>query len=102
MAFNILYVTHPDEITADEIASTVVGERLAACGNVFPITSTFWWEGIIENEAEWVSILKTTMEKREELMRRIESLHPYEVPCIMIIEVSANKAYEKWIADSVA
>ncbi|NOQ55699.1 MAG: divalent cation tolerance protein CutA [Nanohaloarchaea archaeon] len=27
----------------------------------------------------------------------IEKIHPYDVPCIMRIDVKANESYENWI-----
>jgi len=35
------------------------------------------------------------------LQEEITEVHPYTVPCIMKIEVSANQAYEDWIRQEV-
>jgi periplasmic divalent cation tolerance protein len=101
MAFFILYVTYPSENEARRISDSIVAARLAACANIFPIQSAYWWEGKIENGKEWVSLLKTASHLRRQLQEAIERLHPYEVPCIMQWEVIANKAYENWISASV-
>ena len=101
MAFIIFYVTHPSEEEARRISDSIVTARMAACANIFPIQSAYWWEGKIENGKEWVSLLKTAPHLRSQLQEAIERLHPYEVPCIMQWEVSANEAYENWILSSV-
>ena len=101
MAFLIFYITHPSEKVAQEISATIVQEKLAACSNILPIQSMYWWQGSIQNEGEWVSILKTTEANKDRMMERVEQLHPYEVPCILFFKVEANAAYEKWIRDSV-
>jgi periplasmic divalent cation tolerance protein len=48
-----------------------------------------------------VGIVKTTRDKWEQLKQRVESLHPYDTPCIMKFDVEANEKYEAWIRDSV-
>ena len=97
MAFAMFYTTHPDEATAKRVARTLVEERLAACYNVLPMQSCFFWENALVNDDEWVAILKTRTALIEALTRRFEALHPYEVPCCMHWEVNANAAYERWI-----
>ncbi len=99
MAFLLFHVTHPDEATARRIAGHVVEQRLAACANLFPITSTYWWEGAVQNDNEWVSILKTSLEREAALEAEIRKIHPYEVPCILRYPVRANEEYERWIGE---
>lgn len=98
MPFLLFYVTHPDEATARRVAEHLVNERLAACANVFPITSAYWWQSAVQRGGEWVSILKTRLDLEEKLETEIRKIHPYEVPCVLRFEVRANEAYENWIA----
>lgn len=100
MAFLLFYVTHPDEATARQIATQMVERRLAACANIFPISSAYWWNGAVQQENEWVSVLKTRPELEMHLEETIKQIHHYEVPCILRFEVRANEDYEKWILDS--
>ena len=95
--FLVFYITYPDEATARSISENLVKQRLAACANVFPIQSVYWWEGAVQQEGEWVSILKTRLAMESALEKAIEELHPYETPCIMRFEARANEAYERWI-----
>ncbi len=100
MAFLNFYITCPDENTAREISRKLVAQRLAACANFFPISSVYWWENAIQQEGEWVLILKTRPELEDTLEAALQKLHPYEVPCIMRYEVRANASYEAWIRES--
>ncbi|HAD14385.1 MAG TPA: divalent-cation tolerance protein CutA [Saprospirales bacterium] len=100
MPFLLFYITHPDEATARQIANTLVERRLAACANIFPISSAYWWQGAVQQESEWVSLVKTRLELEITLEKAVQELHPYEVPCIMRLEVRANEAYEKWVEES--
>lgn len=97
----ILYVTYPSEEEARRIADAAVSARLAACANLFPIQSAYWWNGNMESGGEWVSLLKTASYLKYRIQELIERLHPYETPCIMQWGVSANDAYENWILSSV-
>ena len=97
MPFLVFYVTHPDEATAQRISGAMVEQRLAACANIFPIQSAYWWEGAVQQEGEWVSILKTRPELENALEQAILEIHPYTTPCILRFEVRANASYEKWV-----
>lgn len=97
MSFIIIYITHESESAAQTLTNTLLEQKLIACANTFPMTSAYWWQGAIQNDAEWVSIVKTKTALWEIVRDKIEALHPYEVPCIMKIEAEANDAYEKWI-----
>ena len=49
---------------AERIAVELVDLRLAACAQVSgPITSTYRWQGQIENAEEWLCTAKTTREQ---------------------------------------
>ncbi len=101
MSFAIIYITHESEAEARRVSDHLLEEKLVACANIFSITSAYWWEGDIQYEGEWVSIVKTIPGNWTALQRAVEEIHPYEVPCIMKIEAEANAAYEKWIRESV-
>ena len=77
-------------------------ERLAACGTVLPgAQSIYRWQGAVESAAEVQIILKTTTENVTKLIARITELHPYEVPEIVSMDVSAGlPAYLAWIDSS--
>ncbi len=99
--FSVLYVTHPDEETARKLSRLLLEEKLIACANLFPIQSAYWWEGEVQTEGEWVSLLKTTSDLYPLVEQRLLKLHPYDTPCIIRTEVQANESYERWIRESV-
>jgi len=46
--------------------------------------------------------MKTTEEKLGELEKKIRSLHSYEVPCVVGMELKkASGAYLKWVTKSL-
>lgn len=101
MAFIIVYITNENEAEAQRLSHILLEKKLVACANMFPVQSAFWWQGNIQQEREWVSIVKTIPaywgKLREEVLRQ----HKYTTPCVMKLEVEANPAYEAWIRNSV-
>ena len=101
MSFIIVYITHANESEATKVTDFLIEHKFAACANIFPIKSAYWWKGDIENNDEFVSIVKTIPENWEALKAEVEKIHPYDVPCIMKLKVEANPPYEQWIRDAV-
>ncbi|WP_302080888.1 divalent-cation tolerance protein CutA [Salinibaculum rarum] len=96
-----LYVTAP-ESAADDIARTIVDERLAACVNAVPCESTYRWDGAVHEDSEVILLVKTTSDAVDRLTDRLESLHPYDVPCIeRFDEDDVLPAFADWRAKSV-
>lgn len=94
-----VYVTAPSSDVAEKITTIAVDEKLAACGNILPgMTSIYKWQGKTEQAQEIVLILKTRAALFEKLSARIAALHPYDVPCIVALPVSAGlPSYLSWI-----
>lgn len=97
MSFIMVYTTHSSEAEANRISQHLLDKKLIACANIFPMSSAYWWQNTIQNEAEWVAIVKTSLEKWAIVKSEIERIHPYEIPCIIKITVEANEKYERWI-----
>jgi periplasmic divalent cation tolerance protein len=99
----IVLCTCPDRATAERIAETVVGERLAACVNIVPgLTSVYRWEGQIQHDAELLLLIKTRQAAYPLLEGRVRELHPYQIPEIVALPIqTGSAAYLDWIADHV-
>ncbi len=84
---------------AQNIAEALVKEHLAACVHVAgPITSTYWWQGNMEEAEEWICAIKTRKELFEDVADMIKRLHPYEEPEIIAIPIIAgSEGYLDWI-----
>ncbi len=96
----MIYVTHQNKDEAKKIGNYLLDNKLIACANYFPIEAAYWWNGAIESDDEIVSLLKTRKENWEKVRDVIEKIHPYDVPCIIKIELKANEKYEQWILES--
>ena len=102
-AVRVVLVTVPDEETGNNLAHAVVGDRLAACGNLIPgLTSTYRWRGEVHQDPECLIIFKTTDSVVDALKRRVVELHPYEVPEFLVLApVEGFLPYLEWVQAEV-
>jgi len=101
MKVPMLVITNLGDISSARIlARTLVERRLAACVNMLPgVQSVYRWRDAIEEEAEVMLLIKTTARCYAELEQTIKALHPYELPEIVALPLSAGlPAYLDWIA----
>jgi periplasmic divalent cation tolerance protein len=89
-----------DMASARLLARALVEQRLAACVNMLPaVQSVYRWNDVIEEAAEVTLLIKTTTARYDELEQAIRALHPYELPEVIAVPVSAGSpAYLAWIA----
>ncbi len=95
-----VYLTAKDAAEAKSIARTVVAERLAACANLLGETrSIYWWNGELVEDGEVALILKTSGERKNELIDRVRELHSYDTPCVVCLPIAdGNPDFLDWIA----
>jgi periplasmic divalent cation tolerance protein len=101
MEYRSIYLTVRDEAEARQIGQALVGEKLAACVNYFPIQSIYWWKGKVEENAEFALIAKTRADLVENVIERVKELHSYAIPCTVswIIE-KGDPSCLAWISES--
>jgi periplasmic divalent cation tolerance protein len=96
----ILVVTNlPDSESAFNLGRHLVELRLAACVNVLPaVTSFYEWEGKLEQATEHTLVAKTVRARYAEVERAIIERHPYSLPEIVAVDVTAGlPAYLQWV-----
>ena len=88
---------------AEEIAKAIVEKRLAGCIQIVgPITSMYWWKGNVETAEEWLLFIKSKQELYEELEKAIKEIHPYEIPEIIAMPITAgDKDYLEWLKNEL-
>ena len=98
----LAFGTFPDIETARRIARELVTENFAACANVIPaIESIYRWQGKIEEGNETLVFFKTAATRSAAFQEKLKSLHPYEVPEIIFIPVTAGlPEYLRWVVDN--
>jgi len=96
----LLVVTNlPDAPSAARLAQQLIEARAAACVNqLAPCNSTYRWQGKIESATEVTLLIKTTRAAYPRLEKLIQVAHPYELPEIIAVPVTAGlPAYLNWI-----
>jgi periplasmic divalent cation tolerance protein len=85
---------------AEALARRLVEARVAACVNVVPkLASIYRWQGAVHTDTEALLIIKTTAARFDDLKRAVLAAHPYELPEVIAVDITAGHApYLDWIA----
>jgi len=99
----VVFCTTPDFECAQNIATTLVEEKFAACCNIIQgLVSIYRWENKIQREDELLLIIKSSSEKFSSIEERVKNLHPFETPEIIGTDFSySSNKYLSWIIESV-
>ena len=94
-----VYLTCKNEAEARRLARLALEKRLAACANIFPVSSLFWWGGAVRGSREAAVIFKTRASLEKRLVSELERAHSYDVPCIDSLPVlGMNGSCARWLA----
>ena len=102
MEYIAIFCTTNSIENAELIGNTLVQEQLAACTNIIPkLTSIYSWDNQIVKDGEVFLIIKTRKELFEDVKNKIITLHNYEVPEIIAIDIKeGSKPYLEWIKEN--
>ena len=87
MDMRLVLVTHPSREHAERITRGVIDAKLAACVLVTDVKSFYNWEGTFNQDAEVVTLLKTSNDKTAEL--------------IISFQANANESYGNWLGQQL-
>ena len=95
----VVLCTFPTVEAARQIGTLLVEKQLAACVNLVPaIESIYRWQGKLETAAETLAIFKTSAAAYPDFERKLNELHPYDLPEIIAIAPEAVAAtYAAWV-----
>lgn len=87
---------------ARELGRRLVESGRAACVNVIPgLRSIYRWQDRVEEDNEAMMLIKTVEERVDEITAWLEQEHPYALPEVVALPVTAGLAgYLKWVADT--
>lgn len=109
----LVHTTVANEDDARRLAEDLVASGLAACVSIgAPVTSIFRWESeaaagsdpagrpAVQSEREIPLVIKTSADAYPALERRLEQIHPYELPEIVAVPVERGlSAFVTWIEE---
>ncbi len=103
-SIRLVLTTLPTAEIADALARSLVESGLAACVNILaPCRSVYRWQGIVQEDGEIPLFIKTTAELYPALETYLRKQHPYELPEIVALDVSAGLPdYLQWVVQSTS
>ena len=94
----VVLTTCADMKQADELASGLIEESLAACVQITAITSYYKWEGTATHDSEQLLLIKAKAELYPHIQTFITRNHSYEVSEIVKIPIEQGlSSYLRWI-----
>ena len=100
MKYIQVFTTTGSRKDAEKIAEELVENKLAACVQIFPVSSIYRWKGRIDRSREYLCIIKSKRGLYKKIEETIKEIHPYEVPEIISFPISSgSKDYLEWLAE---
>ena len=99
MSTLIIITTTSDAMEVlEQVADRLVADKLAACCQISqPIKSVYRWNDKVESSTEFELKIKTAAAKFDEVSTVIKSLHNFDVPQIVAVDVThVDAAYRDW------
>jgi periplasmic divalent cation tolerance protein len=92
------------EEEARRVARALVEARVAACVNIVPgIQSVYHWQGAIQEDSEWMLVIKSTRSMFDSLAAELRKIHSYQVPEVLAIPIIAgDQNYLDWMDREIA
>jgi periplasmic divalent cation tolerance protein len=98
----LIYIVCKNKTEAKKIGLVLVKKRLAACCNIFPIESIYWWNKKVVKDREVVLIVRTLKKNFRKIEKAVKKLHSYTVPCILEIPIKrVNSKYLDWLKKEI-
>jgi periplasmic divalent cation tolerance protein len=99
-----VFTTLPDAAAAARLARALVESGRAACVQVLgPVSSTYRWQGRVEESPEWLCLVKTDRRHYPELEQAIIATHPYDTPEVIAVPIAVgNRRYLDWLDAALA
>lgn len=84
---------------AEQIATALVEQHLAACVQIIPqIRSVYCWEGKIEHSDEQLCLIKTRRSLVPQVEAEVIRCHAYQCPEIITVPIEAvSPSYLQWL-----
>lgn len=92
------FLTCGDKTEADKITMSLLEKKLAACVKQTPVSSTFHWDGEIQQSNEVLLVIDSTEEVFDAVNAVVSELHSYDQYVLTAIPiVRTTPDVETWI-----
>ncbi len=94
----VIMTTAGSREEARRLARGLVEKHLAACVQMMSIDSVYEWKGKLQEDPEFLLLIKTRRERYADVEVHLRNAHSYEVPEILAVSVEQGLAtYLGWI-----
>ncbi len=103
-AYIVIFITTATAEEAQRIAQVLLKQRKAACVNIIPrVSSFFWWQGSIDSAQESLLVVKSSASLLSDIITLVKEIHSYDTPEIIALPImGGNQDYLEWIEESVS
>lgn len=97
------YITCGSLEEAKKLSHGLVSSKLAACVNIIPnIISVYEWEGRVNEDPEYLLMLKTRTSRVNDVSAFIRENHSYDVAEVISVKIeNGNPPYLDWVLNTV-
>jgi len=97
-----VFTSVAQRVEAQDLARSILDQRLAACVQISEIESLYRWQGEVQNDTEYRVMFKTDVNHYAQLEQAIRELHPYELPAIYALPMEAvDPAFAAWVDENL-
>lgn len=101
--YSVVITTCESKKDANKLAKLLIKNKLAACVQVYPITSFYEWKGKSMEESEYTMLIKTQSKLYSQLEKFISKNVKYEISEIIQIPIDNGlPKYLKWIDQAIS
>lgn len=93
----VITTTVSTQKDALKIGKKLLDDHLIVCSNINKTLSQYYWKGQFHEEEEFQLSVKTTIEKKEQAIKCINMMHPYETPMIVSKNFEISNSYKAWM-----
>ena len=99
----VAFITTPTAEEAWRISRVLLEQRKAACVNIVPrVSSYFWWQDKLDSKPESLLIVKTKASQLDKIVRLVKEVHGYDVPEVIALPIiGGNEDYLDWVGKEV-
>ena len=97
--YSVCFTTVSNDEIAKKLARSIVESELGACVNIIPnIRSIYKWQSKIEEDQEYLLMIKTKQDLVQQLIEFVKKNHRYQVHELIQLPIqNGNPDYLNWI-----
>lgn len=102
MKICVLFLTCAKVTEADKISKTLLEKRLIVCAKRFPVSSSFLWNGKIDNADEVLLVMDSIEENFEKVRIEVAKIHSYKTFVLLSSPVTqTTKEARDWMGQEL-